>query len=254
MQTSKMIQFEKVSKFYGHQQVLNEVSFSVEKGERVALIGASGAGKSTMLHLLTSNLKPDSGEIIIDGKAIEGYNNNKILADKIGIIRQQFDLVLPLKVVNNVLVGRLRKWGFIKSLFSIFFHFERSIALEALRQVGIEDKAYEKTYNLSGGEQQRVAMARLLVQAPDIFLADEPIASLDPTRGKAVIDLLLKLSRDSGHTLLVSLHTLEIALNCFDRVIALESGKIVFDGPPSNISQSLLDNIYALKETKTTNG
>jgi phosphonate transport system ATP-binding protein len=245
-----MITFENVRKSYGNHEVLKGISFSVKKGERIALIGASGAGKSTLLHLLTTASEIETGSIMIDNKPIDTYVNGKKRAEKIGIMRQQFDLVLPLKVINNVLVGRLREWGFFKSLFSMFFHFDKEKALDALSQVGIRDKAYERTGNLSGGEQQRVAMARLLVQAPDIILADEPIASLDPTRGKAVIDLLLKLSRDHNHTLLVSLHTLEIALNCFDRVIALESGRIVFDGKPADISKEELDKIYALKEAR----
>ncbi len=250
METNSIIQFEHVTKKYGDHTVLKDISLSVERGERVALIGASGAGKSTLLHLLSNTLKVDEGIVRICGSPVDSFSNPRKLAKKIGIMRQQFDLVLPLKVINNVLVGKLREWGFFKSLFSMFFYFERPLALEALRKVGIEHKAYEQTFNLSGGEQQRVALARLLVQAPDIILADEPIASLDPTRGKAIIELLIQLSIERQHTLLVSLHTLEIAFNYFDRVIAIESGQIIFDGPPSEIDDGVLDRVYALEESK----
>lgn len=116
-----MITFENVRKSYGNHEVLKGISFSMEKGERIALIGASGAGKSTLLHLLTTASEIDAGSIMIDNKPIDTYVNGKKRAEKIGIMRQQFDLVLPLKVINNVLVGRLREWGFFKSLFLCFF-------------------------------------------------------------------------------------------------------------------------------------
>lgn len=245
------IQIVNASKAFGQQQVLDTISLQVQKGERVALIGASGTGKSTLLNLLANTLQPDSGDVLIDGINLKNTYNPKILSQKVGLIGQQFNLVLPLKVINNVLVGRLGNWGFFKSLFSLFLHFDKELALNALHQVGIADKAYEKTALLSGGEQQRVALARVLVQSPEVILADEPIASLDPTRGQAVIELMLELSKEHGHTLLVSLHSLDIALTHFDRIIALKSGSIIFDGKPDKLSSDLIQNIYELKETET---
>jgi len=251
MKTKHNIELKHVSKTFGHQIVLNDLSFTVQKGERIALIGPSGAGKSTLLSIISNTLKPDSGDVYIDSLNLKEAINHKEMSKKVGIIRQQFDLVLPLKVINNVLVGRLRDWGFLKSLFSLFLHFDKQLALDTLRKVGIEDKAYEKTAFLSGGEQQRVALARVLVQSPEIILADEPIASLDPSRAQAIIELMLKLSKEHNHTLLVSLHAIDIALNHFDRIIALKDGHLMYDGKPKGLTEQCIKELYSLKENQT---
>lgn len=214
----------------------------------MALIGPSGAGKTTLLNTIATIVKPDKGTILIDGIASSHYTNGKQLAKKIGVIRQQFDLVGQLPVIHNVLAGRLVDWGFWKSFLSLLLPQEKHLVEAALTRVGLLDKMYEQTSNLSGGEQQRVAMARLLVQNPEIILADEPVASLDPARAEDILSMLTSLAKEEGQTLVTTLHSVEYAKKYFTRMIALRDGEIFFDLPTAEVTAFHLQSLYQLKE------
>ena len=242
------IRLEQISKTYERKIALSSLSFSVQKGEMVALIGPSGAGKTTLLNILASILSPGQGEIHIDGKPLSYYSNQKKRAKKIGVIRQQFDLVDQLPVIHNVLAGRLADWGLLKSLLSLVIPQDKESAVSALERVGLAEKLYEPTSTLSGGEQQRVALARLLVQNPEIILADEPVASLDPARAEDVLSLLTKIASEGNQTLIASLHSVEYAKKYFDRLIALKNGEIFFDLPAESVSEDHISRLYQLKE------
>lgn len=243
-----IIEINQITKQFERKIALSSLSFSVDKGETVALIGPSGAGKSTLLNLLAGIASPDTGTYLLDGAPVAQYKNRKELARKIGVIRQQFDLIGSLPVIQNVLAGRLGEWGFFKSMLSLFLPQDKQLAANALHRVGLLDKIYDQTSKLSGGEQQRVALARLLVQSPEVILADEPVASLDPARAEDVLAMLTKLVSEEKQTLVMSLHSVEYATKYFSRIIALRDGKIFFDLPISQITREQLADLYALKE------
>jgi phosphonate transport system ATP-binding protein len=248
MKTDNVFEIKDITKIYHSNIALSSLSLTIKRGEIIALIGPSGAGKTTLLNTLATVLKPDSGSIILDGNSIESYKGVKALAKKVGIIRQQFDLVGTLPVIHNVLAGRLKDWGLFKSLISLIIPQDKELAMKALQRVGISDKAFERTSNLSGGEQQRVAMARLLVQNPEVILADEPVASLDPARAEDVLFTLTNLVREEGQTLIASLHSVEYARKYFNRIIALREGKVYFDAPAHEVSDEVLKELYNLQE------
>lgn len=245
-----IFELKEISKVYEKNVALSPLSINIKKGELVALIGPSGAGKTTLLNTLANILKPDSGELHIDGVISTEYKTGKQLAKKVGIIRQQFDLVGQLPVVQNVLAGCLAEWGFFKSLLSLLFPQDKEVAVGALERVGLLEKIYEKTSTLSGGEQQRVAMARLLVQKPEIILADEPVASLDPARAEDILSMLTRLVQEEKQTLVASMHSVEYAKKYFNRIIALREGKVYFDLPTERVTKKHLSDLYDLKGLK----
>lgn len=242
--TNNILQIENLYKAFDNKIALNHISFSVTKGERVALVGASGSGKSTLMNLLIKNLEKDKGSIIIDGETIENIKDRKIFAKKIGMLRQQFDLVNNLSVIHNVLIGRLNEWGFFKSLISLIKPYDKDLAIKSLQQVGLEDKVFEATAILSGGEQQRVAIARLLLQNPLIILADEPISSLDPANSNKVLSLITNLAKTEKKTLIASMHSVEFTKQYFDRIIALKNGEIYFDKKINQVTDEMFDELY----------
>lgn len=250
MPVTEIFELKEVSKLYERKIALSSFSLSINKGEMVALIGPSGAGKTTLLNILAQIIKPDSGKLLIDGKTADHYTDGKMFAKKVGLIRQQFDLIGPLPVIHNVLAGRFADWGFLKSLISLIIPQEKKVASQALERVGLIDKLYERTSNLSGGEQQRVALARLLVQKPEVILADEPVSSLDPTRSEDVLSLLTQIVQEEGQTLVVSLHTVDYARKYFTRIIALRDGKVYFDLPAEQVTDDVLAELYILEELR----
>lgn len=248
MSEQNIIEINQISKQFERKIALSSLSFTIKKGELIALIGPSGAGKTTLLNILAAILEADRGELLVDGKTLQQYANQKNRAKKIGMIRQQFDLVGQLAVIHNVLAGRLADWGFFKSLFSLFVPQEKQAALHALNRVGLADKLYERTANLSGGEQQRVALARLLMQKPEIILADEPVASLDPSRAEDILGMLTTLASEENQTVIASLHSVEYAKKYFTRLIALKDGQLFFDLPADSVTDEQLQELYQLKE------
>jgi phosphonate transport system ATP-binding protein len=247
MSSKTMIEAKNITKHFERKIALSSLSFSIKQGELVALIGPSGAGKTTLLNSIAGLVPLKSGELLIDSQPLVNYNRKKF-AQKLGVIRQQFDLIGPLAVIHNVLAGKLSDWGLIKSLVSLLVPQEKESALKALDRVGLGDKLYEITATLSGGEQQRVAMARLMVQNPEIILADEPVASLDPARADDVLSILTTIVSEEKQTLVASLHSVEYARKYFTRIISLKDGKIFFDLPTEKVSDELLNQLYQLKE------
>ncbi|WHX98242.1 phosphonate ABC transporter ATP-binding protein [Neobacillus sp. DY30] len=248
MSSKTMIEAKNISKHFERKIALSSLSFSINQGELVALIGPSGAGKTTLLNTIAGLVPLQSGELLIDSLPLTEYKRGKKFAKKIGVIRQQFDLIGPLAVIHNVLAGKLSEWSLVKSLFSLLVPQEKESALTALERVGLRDKSYEITATLSGGEQQRVAMARLMVQNPEIILADEPVASLDPARADDVLSILTKIVSEENQTLVASLHSVEYARKYFTRIISLKNGEIFFDLPTEQVSDELLNDLYQLKE------
>jgi phosphonate transport system ATP-binding protein len=242
------IEAKNISKHFERKIALSSLSFTINQGELVALIGPSGAGKTTLLNSIAGLVPLESGELLIDNQPLSTYKKGNAFAKKVGVIRQQFDLIGPLAVIHNVLAGKLADWGVLKSLFSLLVPQEKEIALKALGRVGLADKADEITSTLSGGEQQRVAMARLMVQKPEIILADEPVASLDPARADDVLAMLTNIVIDEGQTLVTSLHSVEYARKYFTRIISLKNGELFFDLPTEKVTDDLLSELYQLKE------
>lgn len=244
---SAIYEINNICKDYGNKRVLSSLSLKIYEGESVALIGPSGAGKTTLLNILANVIVPDSGEVLLTGTPLKEFKSRKEFAKKVGIMRQQFDLVRQLPAIQNVLAGRLNEWGVLKSLISLVFP-EKDYAEKALERVGLADKIYEKTSNLSGGEQQRVAIARLLVQHPEVVLADEPISSLDPARADDILSILTKLTEEGGETLITVLHSVDYAKIYFKRIIGMRKGEIHFDLPAKEVTDELLKDLYTLDE------
>ncbi|MCL6573279.1 MAG: phosphonate ABC transporter ATP-binding protein [Bacillus sp. (in: Bacteria)] len=248
MSSKIMIEAKNISKHFERKIALSSLSFSIKQGELVALIGPSGAGKTTLLNTIAGLVPLQSGELLIDNKPLTFYKKGHLFAKKVGVIRQQFDLIGSLAVIHNVLAGRLAYWGLFKSLFSLLVPQEKELAVKALARVGLTDKTYEITSTLSGGEQQRVAMARLMVQKPEVILADEPVASLDPTRAHDVLTMLINIVTEEKQTLITSLHSVEYARKYFTRIISLKNGELFFDLPTEKVTDEMLTELYQIRE------
>ncbi|WP_227767873.1 phosphonate ABC transporter ATP-binding protein [Zhaonella formicivorans] len=246
--SNPMFEIKNVSKSYGGNIALSPLSLTVRKGETVALVGPSGSGKTTLLNILANMIKPDSGEVIIDGIPAGKLRPGREMSGKVGIIHQQLDLVDQLPVIHNVLAGRLGQWSLFRSLLSLIIPQDKELAVNALERVGLLEKIYSRTSHLSGGEQQRVALARILVQRPQAILADEPVSALDPARAEDLLQLLVGFAREEQQTLIASLHSVEYATRYFSRIIALREGKIYFDRPAVEVKDSDLAQLYELKE------
>jgi len=239
---------DKIVKVFGrHQLALNGVDLSVQRGEKVALIGPSGAGKTTLFRILNLTLRPSSGQVWINGHEVENLHGRRLreARRKIGTVYQQHNLVPRLKVIHNVLSGQLGRWSTVRSLASLVRPVDIDLAYRALKQVGIEEKIFTRTDQLSGGQQQRVAIARVLVQEPEVILADEPVSSVDPSLASAIVKLMLQVSEQMDKTLLVNLHSVDLALSHFPRVIGVKNGTIVFDLSPGKLTEDLLDDLYS---------
>lgn len=237
--------------FANGKHALNDINLTVKRGEMVALIGASGSGKSTLMRHLAGLVAADGQSeslIEIDGCCVQQrgkvHRDIRKVRAKVGFVFQQFNLVDRLPVAVNVLVGLLHRMPFWRSVLRAFNAQERAQALEALHRVGISECYAQRASTLSGGQQQRAAIARALVQGAKVVLADEPIASLDPESSRKVMDILARINREDGCTVMVSLHQVEVALKYCPRVIALHQGRVVFDGASSALTPALLRELY----------
>jgi phosphonate transport system ATP-binding protein len=243
-----MYRLEHVRKVFADGTVaVDDVTLEIRAGERVAVIGPSGAGKTTLFRLLNATLRPTSGRLQFDRAEMAGLSGRRLrqLRRRIGTVYQQHNLVPQLRVVHNVLAGRLGRWSLPKALCSLLAPQERHIALAALEQVGIPEKLYARTAHLSGGQQQRVAIARVLVQNPDVILADEPVSSVDPNLGRTIVALLTQLAETHQKTLVANLHAVSFALDFFPRVIGFRYGRVAFDLPSASVSAHILTELYA---------
>lgn len=243
-----VVRLSDVSVSYAGRRALAGIDLTVRAGERVALVGPSGAGKSTLLALCAGSLRPDAGDIDVLGHRLTGLSAG-VLRDvrrRIGVIHQRLHLVGRLRVVHNVNAGHLGRWNSWQAVSSLVRPRQVETARQALARTGIADKLVARTDELSGGEQQRVALARVLVQDPDLVLADEPVASLDPARGDEVMRLLCEIVTTPDRALLVSLHDFDLAVRRCDRVVGIREGRILFDLPAAEVEWELHDALYAL--------
>ena len=242
-----MLEIKNLTKIYeGGVQALENVSFTVEKGEFLAIIGLSGSGKSTLLRCINRLIEPTEGHIIWNGIDITNANQSELrhIRRKIGMVFQHFNLVSRSPVITNVLAGRL---GYVNPAMSLLNRFPESdiqAALKQLERVGIANQAYKQADELSGGQQQRVGIARAMVQEPEILLADEPVASLDPVLAHSIMQHLEQINKEYGVTVLCSLHFLDLVHRYADRAIALNMGQLMFDGAPSAIDDGKFKEIY----------
>lgn len=255
---SSLLQIENVTKTFkshnfGHTSnfiAVNNISFSVERGEAVVLLGASGSGKSTLIRLLCGLEKIDAGNGSIrvnDHAFYQGSRfspNIREIRKTIGVVFQQFNLVGQLDVITNVLIGCLAEKSTFDILLRRFTEAEHVAALECLDKVGLSPQAYQRASTLSGGQQQRVAVARALLRGAKLLLADEPVASLDPTSAKKVMDVLFGLTQDLGMTLIVSLHQISIAQTYCQRALGMRKGQLIFDGLTADLSPQKLQSLY----------
>lgn len=220
-------------------------------GEAVAIVGPSGAGKTTLLRVMGAAHRPTEGVVSIGGRSLAAIAGRELrsLRASIGLVHQDLRLVPNLRVAQNVMLGNLGKLSFAASLRAFFVPARADIlhAHAVLERVGIAEKLYERTDRLSGGQQQRVAVARALYQSPRALLADEPVASVDPARARAMVELLTDVCRERGITLCVSLHDLELAQAFFPRLVGLRNGRVFFDRPATEVGAEELADLYRLE-------
>jgi phosphonate transport system ATP-binding protein len=248
-----MIKFNDVGKTYPNGVVaLKNVNLDIEQGEFIAVIGLSGAGKSTLIRLINKMHDVTAGELIVNGTVVDENLNGKDLRKfrrGIGMVFQSFNLIGRTTVLNNVLAARVADIPFFKSLLGWYSKKDRVIALNALDKLGILEKAYGRADQLSGGQMQRVALARTLAQEPKIILADEPVASLDPITATQVMKDFEKVNKEFNITVIANMHHVDMALKFAKRVIGINNGEIVFDGPASEVDNDLLKRVYGRELT-----
>ncbi len=240
-----MIKFEHVNKVYSNgTKALDDVCLEIQPGEFVAIIGLSGAGKSTLIRTVNKMIDVTDGVVSVDGEDVAKLKGKALrkFRRKIGMVFQSFNLVMRTSVINNVLTARVADMSVLRTLLGLFSKKDKITALEALDKVGILEKAYTRADQLSGGQQQRVALARTLAQEPQIILADEPVAALDPVMADAVMSDFQRINRDLGITVLINIHHVDLALQYADRIIGIQAGKIVFDGPTSEYMKDQHNN------------
>lgn len=243
----ELLKIERLHKQYASgTHALKGVNLTVHEGEFVILLGLSGSGKSTLLRCLNRLIEPTSGSIMFLGEDVVAASGQELrkIRRKIGMIFQQFNLIKNLSSISNVLSGKLGYLSFGKSLFPASNKADVTEALGHLKRVGLTDFAKQKTRNLSGGQQQRVAIARALMQHPQLILADEPVASLDPATADSVMRHLGELNKQENMTVICSLHFLSLARKYGTRVVALKDGQVVFDGLPHEIDEARFKEIY----------
>lgn len=242
-----------VNKSFDNTAALCDVCFDVKPGEFVSIIGPSGAGKTTLFRILNGIESADSGEILISGQNLSAASgrSKRIIQKCIGTVYQDFCLVEQTSCLQNVLNACLPDMRLIPAIFGFFGKSRSDKALALLERMGIADKADEPVKNLSGGQKQRVAIARALMRKPDIILADEPIASLDPVTGRQIIELLAELNRSEGITVLMNSHNLAVSKEFSTRLIGLHDGCVVFDGTPDEASNANIAKIYGTAEDIT---
>ncbi|MEZ5975414.1 MAG: phosphonate ABC transporter ATP-binding protein [Planctomycetota bacterium] len=230
------------------------VSFDVQEGEFVGVIGLSGSGKSTMLRCLNRLVEPTSGRILMRGQDITHVHGQELrdVRRSIGMIFQHFNLIPRATVLRNVLSGGLGRMGMFASLTGSFTPMERVRAMECLDLVGLADKARQRATALSGGQQQRVAIARSLFQDPQVLLADEPVASLDPATSHSVMQHLERINREMGKTILCNLHFLSLVRQYATRTVALKDGQVVFTGDGKAIDEARFKEIYGEEAVEVT--
>ncbi|MCS6803219.1 MAG: phosphonate ABC transporter ATP-binding protein [Chloroflexota bacterium] len=245
-----MLEVDQVGVIYPNGvEALKSVSLTVRPGEIVAVVGRSGAGKSTLLRCINGIQRPTSGTIRLNGVEITSLRGEALrrLQQRIGFIWQEYNLVLRLSVMKNVLCGRLGSSALLPSLFHYFSRRDREIAVRSLERVNMLHRATQRADQLSGGEKQRVGIARALAQEPHILLADEPVASLDPELSWQVMSDLTHVARDEGVPTVINIHQVELAKAFCDRIVGIARGVVVFEGTPDQLDEAAMDLIYRVE-------
>ena len=237
------LRVDNLTKTYGETTALSGVSFEIPDGNFAVVLGESGAGKSTLLRILNGLTEPTAGSVYLDGEEITNSRSD------VGMVFQQHNLVAELSAYSNALTGTLNRTGFVRSLINRQPIEDRELALEALETVGLLDEAGQKVRSMSGGQQQRVGIARALVQQPALLLADEPVASLDPSSAETVMEYLRETAETRNLTTLASLHQVHIAREFGEQFIGLSGGEVIFNGSREELTAGILDRIYGDIET-----
>lgn len=251
-----MLNFKQVSRVFGDgTRAIDNVDLDIPKGEFCILLGPSGAGKSTLMGMINGMVTPSQGNVVFNGEVVSRFNMKKI-QQRVGMIHQQLHLVPRLSVLHNVLSGVLPRTTSWRSLFKAFPVSDMRKACRLLEEVELEEKhIHRRASELSGGQQQRVAIARAFMMEPDVVLADEPVASLDPNVSRSVLGLLKRAARQHNATVLCSLHQVEYALEFADRIIGLRNGKLIYNGSPALLSDDILEKLYKGENTnRPSNG
>lgn len=242
-----MIELKNVSKTFPNGVVgLNNINLTIDQGEFICIIGLSGAGKSTLLRSLNRLNDVSEGEIIINGESITHANAKELrrMRRNIGMIFQQFNLVRKNTVQRNVISGRLGYYNNWQTLLGLFSKEDYQRTEAALEKVGLSDKLKVRSDSLSGGQQQRVSIARTIVQEADLILADEPVSALDPVTSETVMNDFKRLNEELKRTIIINIHSVELARRYASRIIGMRNGEIVFDGPASEATDQKLNEIY----------
>ncbi|MCE4956008.1 phosphonate ABC transporter ATP-binding protein [Macrococcoides caseolyticum] len=243
----QILSLSKVYKSYNKQKmILKDINFDVHAGEFISIIGPSGAGKSTLLRTINRMIEIDKGTIQFNDVVINQLNKKDLRKTRaeIGMIFQHYNLVNRLSVFENVLHGRFGHKSTFQGVFNIYTEAEKKNAVDIINQLGIGEHIYKRCDELSGGQKQRVGIARALVQEPKLILCDEPIASLDPSASKVIMDHLKRITEEMGITCIVNLHQVDVAKKYSDRIIGLNAGEIVYDGKPEGLDNQVIQKIY----------
>lgn len=246
-----ILEFQSVSKTYnGSTHALSDVSFSINEGEFVSIIGPSGSGKSTILRCINRLVDATQGVIRFDGHDILKANKNELrtIRTKTGMIFQHYNLVDRLSVIENVLHGRLGHKSTLSGMLGVYSEQEKENAFAIVSKLGLTEQAYKRCDELSGGQKQRVGIARSIMQNPRLILCDEPIASLDPSSSKVIMDHLANINSTMKITCIANLHQVDVAMKYSKRIIGITSGHIVYDGPPEKLTKEKIYEIYQSHE------
>lgn len=251
-----MLELENVTRSFGSTRAVADVSLTIPSGQMVAVIGRSGAGKSTLLRMINRLIEPSEGRIKFNSRDVTALKGSDLRdwRRRSAMIFQQFNLVGRLDVLTNVLLGRIGHVPTARALTRLWPERDRAIAMAALDQLDIASLAAQRADTLSGGQQQRVAICRALVQEPDLVLADEPIASLDPRNTRIVMDALQRINKEFGITVITNLHSLDLARAYSDRLIGMAQGRVVFDGAPTDLTEDVARQLYGLEAGEVMDG
>jgi phosphonate transport system ATP-binding protein len=242
-----MLRIEQLCKTYDQgTEALRDVSLEIKAGEFVVVLGKSGSGKSTLLRCINRLVEPTSGKIFLNDEDVTGASSRQLrqLRKKIGMVFQQYNLVSRCSVQTNVLTGRLASVSTAASVLNIFPEADIEKSRQVLDRLGIAEKDLARADKLSGGQQQRVGLARALMQEPQLILADEPVSSLDPATSKQIMDLLVDFNKQDGVAVICNLHLPSLARGYGSRIIALNEGRVVYDGPATDLSENELNSFY----------
>lgn len=242
-----ILKFDHVIKNYPNGvHALQDVSFSVLPGEFISVIGPSGSGKSTLLRAINKLISVSGGQVLVDGTNISTQSGRALRATrcKVGMIFQNYNLVYRLSVLQNALHGRLGHMQGAKGIFGLYTEEDKEKALALLEELGLGSFCYNRASDLSGGQKQRVGIARAIMQDPKLLLCDEPIASLDPSSAKTIMDILRDMTRKRNIACIVNLHQVDVAIKYSTRIIGLCKGSIVFDGTPDQLTDDVIEKIY----------